>query len=165
MRNRQARLQRLQLKVWSGLVWYACWGSLDLPPVAFLHEDGSVGVFKSGDDLVDGAAPDLTVSNKCRPLVVVNVAGNESLLERAFKTFLWCPSVAVASGEFTIQGYLGQVMPPPPFWSHALAIVAVTSATWPLCWWFLPDQGPHELWTHLVQITFLNKPELFFARS
>ena len=23
----------------------------------------------------------------------------------------------------------------------ALPIVAVTSVTWPLCWWFLPDQG------------------------
>ena len=35
-------------------------------------------------------------------------------------------------------------MPPSPFWRHTLPIVAVTSATWPLCWWFLPDQGPQH---------------------
>ena len=51
--------------------------------------------------------------SKCRPLVVVNMAGTEGFLLGVFKTFLWCPSVMVASGEFTIQGYLGQVMPPP----------------------------------------------------
>ena len=59
---------------------------------------------------MDSAAPGLTVSSKCRPLVVVNVVGTEGLLEGVFKTFLWCPSVSVASGEFTIHGYLGQVM-------------------------------------------------------
>ena len=61
---------------------------------------------------MDGSTPGLTLSSKCRPLVVVNVAGTESLLEGVFKTFLWCPSVTVASGEFTIQGYLGQAMAP-----------------------------------------------------
>ena len=43
---------------------------------------------------------------------------------------------------------------PPPFWGHALPIIAVASAKWPLCWWFLPDQRPqhwrrsysHECW-------------------
>ena len=49
--------------------------------MAFLPEVGSAGVLKGGDDLVDGAAPGLTVSNKCRPLVEVNVAGTEGLLE------------------------------------------------------------------------------------
>ena len=100
--------------------------------MAFLYEVGSVGVLRSGDDPVDGVVLGLTVSSKFQPLVVVNVAGTEGFLERVFKTFLWCPSVTVASGEFTIQGYLGQVMP--PFWRHALPIVAVTSATGSLCW-------------------------------
>ena len=53
-----------------------------------------------------GAKPD------SQPLAVVNVAGTECLLDGVFKTFLWCPSVTVASGEFTIQGYLGQAMVP-----------------------------------------------------
>ena len=39
---------------------------------------------------------------------------------------------------------LGMRCYPSPFWRHALPIVAVTSLTWPLCWWFLPDQGPQH---------------------
>ena len=89
-------------------------------------------VFKGGDNLVDGTAPGLTVSSKCQPLV-------EGLLEGVFKTFLWRPSVSVASGEFAIQGYIGEAMPS-SFWRHALPIITVTSATWPLCRWFVPDQ-------------------------
>ena len=58
---------------------------------------------------MDSVAPDLMVSSKCRPLVVVNVAGTKDLLEGVFKTFLWCLSVTVASGDFIIQGYLGRV--------------------------------------------------------
>ena len=34
-----------------------------------------------------------------------------------------------------------------PFWRYALLSVAVTSATWPQCWGFLPDQGPQH-WRH-----------------
>ena len=30
------------------------------------------------------------------------------------------------------------------FWRHALPRIPVTSATWPLYWWFLPDQGPQH---------------------
>ena len=73
----------------------------------FLSEAGSAGVLKGGDNLVDGAAPGPLVSSKCRPLVVVNVAGTVCLLEGVFKTFLWCPSATVAREEFTIMGYLG----------------------------------------------------------
>ena len=129
-----------------GLVWYGCWGPLDLRPVAFLPKVGPAVVLKDRDNLVDSAVPGLTVSSKCWPLasgltvsskcwplVLVNVAGTKGLLEGVFKTFLWCPSVTVASGEFTIQSYLGQVMPPSPFWRHTLPSIAVTSATWPLC--------------------------------
>ena len=83
---------------------------MDLPHAAFLPEVDSAGVLKGEDDLVDDAAPDLTVSCNSRPLVVVNVAGTEDLLEGVFITFLWCPSVTVASGESTIQGYLGQAI-------------------------------------------------------
>ena len=96
----------------------------DLPPAAFLPEVGSAGVLKGGVDLVDNTTLGLVVSSKCRPLVVVNVAGTEGLLEGVFKTFLWCPSETVASGEFTIE----QAMAP-----NSGDIVAVTSATWPLC--------------------------------
>ena len=98
MQDRHVQLQWLQLKVWSGY-----WGSLDLLPMAFLLTVGPVGVLKGGDNLMDGAVPGL--------MVVVNVAGTESL-EGVFKTFLWCSSVMVASGEFTIEGYLGQAMTP-----------------------------------------------------
>ena len=77
---------------------------MDLPLAAFLPEVGSAGVLKSRDDLVDDAAPGLTVSSKYRPLVVVNVAGTNVLLEGVFKTFLWYFSVTVASGDFHHAG-------------------------------------------------------------
>ena len=118
-------------------------GSLDLPPAAFLPEVGSAGVLWSGHGLVNDATPGLTVSSKCRPWVLINVTGTEGLLGGAFKTFLWCSSVTVASGEFILQVYLWKVIGP-LFWTHALLIVDVTSATWPLRWWFLPDQVPHH---------------------
>ena len=106
---------------------------MDLHLTAFLPDVGSAGVLKGENDLVDIAGPGLTVSSKCPPLLMVHGADTEGLLEGVFKAFLWCPSVTVAKGVFTIQGYLGQVMPP-PFWRHTLPIVAVTSAAWPLCW-------------------------------
>ena len=96
-----------------GLVWYGCWVSLEIPPAAFLPEVDPAGILKGRDDLADGASPGLTVSSKCRQLVVVNVTDTGGLLEGVFKTFLWCPSVIVASEEFTIQGYLGHAMPTP----------------------------------------------------
>ena len=34
----------------------------------------------------------------------------------------------------------------PSFWRHTLPSVAVTSTTWPLCWWFLPRQEPQRWW-------------------
>ena len=74
MRDEQVQKQRLQ-----GLVRYDPWGSLDLPPAAFLPEFGSAGVLKGGDNLVNCAAPSLTICIKCRPLVVVNVTGSEGL--------------------------------------------------------------------------------------
>ena len=55
-------------------------------------------------------APSLAVSSKCQPLAVVNIAGTKEFLELVFVTFLWCPSVAVASGEFSVQHHLGQAM-------------------------------------------------------
>ena len=99
----------------------------------FLPEVDSAGVLKGGDVLVYGMVPGLTFSRKCQPLAVVNVAGTEALLQGVFKTFLWFPSVMVAGGEFNIQGFLGQAIAL-PFWRCALPIVAVTSATWLLCW-------------------------------
>ena len=95
---------------------------------------GPAGVLKGGGDPVDGAAPGLMVSSTCRSLVVVNPADTEGPLDGVFKMFLWSLSITVASGEYTIQGYLVQAMVTPPFGRHALPIVAVTSATWPLCW-------------------------------
>ena len=98
-----------------GLVWYGCWGSMDLPPAAFLSKVGAARVLKDGDNLMDGAVLGLTVSSKCRPMVVVNVASTKGLREGFFKTFLSCSSVTVASGKFTIQGYFGLAIPAPHF--------------------------------------------------
>ena len=109
MRDRQVRPQRLQIKVWSGMVWLLRLSGSSSCGV--FPEFGSAGIFKGGDDLVDSMALDLTVSSKCRPLVVVNVPGTEGLIAGLFKTFLWCPSFMIANGEFTIQGYLRQAMP------------------------------------------------------
>ena len=117
--------------------------TVTLPAVAFFPLVGSAGVLKGGDDLVDSAVPDLTVSSKCQPLVVVNVAGTEGFLEGVFKTFLWCPFCYGSQWRVHHTG-LSWAEDGPPFWRHTLPIVAVSSATWPLCWWFLPDQGPQH---------------------
>ena len=98
-----------------GLVWYGCWDAPNFPSAAFFP----VGVLKGGNNMVDSAAPSLKVSSKCRLLVVVNVTRTEGFLEGIFKTFLWCPSVTIACGEFTIEGYLRQTMPPTKFWRYA----------------------------------------------
>ena len=105
----QDRNVQPQLKVFE---LYGYWGSLDIHLAAFLPEVSSAGVLKGVGILVDGAAPGLRVSNKCRPLLVVNVEDTNGLLEGVFEPFLWCPSLTVASGELTIEGNLGQVMPP-----------------------------------------------------
>lgn len=46
MRDRQFRPQRLQLKAWSGLVWYSSWGLPVLPPAAFLFKVDHASVLK-----------------------------------------------------------------------------------------------------------------------
>ena len=92
MRDRQVEPQRLQLKVWTGMAAEAPWIFL----LRRFSEVGPARVIKGGDDLVDGAAPGLTVSSKCWSLVVVNVAGSKGLLKGVFKTFLWCRCVPVA---------------------------------------------------------------------
>ncbi len=58
------------VKVWSAIIADTPWNA------AFLAEGDPAGILNGGDDLVDGAAPGLTVSSKCQPLVVVNVAGS-----------------------------------------------------------------------------------------
>ena len=65
-------------------------------------------ILEGGDSLTDDVAPG--VSSQSRPLAMVNVAGTEGLLQGVLITFLWCPSVTVASGKFALQGYLGQAM-------------------------------------------------------
>ena len=40
----------------------------------------------------------------------VNMTNPEGLPQRVFVSFLWCTSVMVAGGEFSIQGYLRQTM-------------------------------------------------------
>ena len=134
MWDRQVWPQLLQLK---GLVWYSSWGSLDLPPAAFLLEVGSAGVLKGGDNLVDGAAPCLTVSSKWSMWQVLRAFLRESL-KCFFGALCHGSQWRVHHTELSWAGA------GPPFWRHALLSFAVTSATWPLCWWFQPDQGPQH---------------------
>ena len=64
---------------------------------------------------------------------MVDVTGTEGLLETAPVAFLWCPSVAAASGRFTMHGDLGQAMIFHP-WKRALPSVVVSSTARPQCW-------------------------------
>jgi len=59
---------------------------------------------------VNSIAPGSAVSSESRPLAAVNMTNSERLPQRVFVSFLWCTSVAVAGGEFAIQGYLRQTM-------------------------------------------------------
>jgi hypothetical protein len=83
---------------------------LVLSSPAFLLKVVPAGVLKGEDGLVDNVALGLTVSSKCRPLVVANVAGTEGLFERVFEALLRCSSVTVASGEFAVQCCLGEAV-------------------------------------------------------
>jgi len=59
---------------------------------------------------VNSIAPGSAVSSESRPLAAVNMTNSEGLPQRVFVSFIWCTSVAVAGGEFAIQGYLRQTM-------------------------------------------------------
>ena len=59
---------------------------------------------------MDDVALGVAVSSESRPPAMVSVAGTEALLQGVLVALLWCPSVTVASGEFAVQGYLGQAM-------------------------------------------------------
>ena len=123
---RQVRPQRLQLKVWSSLIWLlrfpgfstsgvSPWGWLCGSPQRWRRPGGRCNISPDGQQQVS-----TTDDGQCG-----RYRGSSwgSLFNVP-----WCPSVTVASGEFAIQGYLGQAMGP-PFWRHALPIVPVTSAT------------------------------------
>jgi len=47
--------------------------------------------------------PSVAVCYKSRPPAMVDVAGTNSFPQAVFEALLWCPSVVLVSGEFTIQ--------------------------------------------------------------
>ena len=59
---------------------------------------------------MDCVAPGHTVSGKVRPLLVVDVAGSERLLQVVLESLLWSPSLTMASGEFAEQDDLWKAM-------------------------------------------------------
>lgn len=130
MRDMQASLTTVT--AFKGTGWHGCWSFLILPPPVLHIQDGPVGVLKGEDNLMDGVAPGLTVSSKCRILVVVNMACTEGYSELDFIPFLWCPFIKLAREEFAVRGYLRQAMIL-PLWRRAHPRSAVTSATCPRC--------------------------------
>ena len=91
-------------------LWCSCWSCYDLPPAAFLSPVLFAGCLEGGDSLVNSTAPGSPVSSESRPLAAVYMTNSEGLPQRVFVSFLWCTSVAVAGGDFAIQGYLRQSM-------------------------------------------------------
>ena len=59
---------------------------------------------------MNDATPGLAVSCKGRPLMVVYVTVVKRLLQMVLIALLWCSSVTMASGEFAVQGNLGQTL-------------------------------------------------------
>ena len=55
-------------------------------------------------------APGHMVSSMVRPLLVVDVAGSERLLQAVLESLLWSPSLTMASGKFTKHDDLWEVM-------------------------------------------------------
>ena len=93
------------------LVWVYSWCCFaNFPPEPFVPQGGPAVALKRGDSLMDGTAPGLADSSKSGPLVVVYVAVAKRLLQTVLVPLLRCPSVTMASGEFAVQGYLGQAM-------------------------------------------------------
>ena len=54
--------------------------------------------------------PGHTVSSKVRPLLVVDVAGIERLLQAVFESLLWSPSLTMGSGKFAEHDHLWKAM-------------------------------------------------------
>ena len=105
IRDKQVRPQWLQLKVWSGI-------AIDAPLIFLLWRFSlRLSLWRQPGGRCS-ARPD--GQQIWRSLMVINVAGTESPLKGVFLTFLWCFSVTMTSGEFTI--HLGLAIPPPPFW-------------------------------------------------
>lgn len=71
----------------------------------FVLETSLAQVLEGEDSLVNGVSPDLTIRGQSTVLAVVSVTGTKSPY-----SLLRCPSVMVASGEFTIQSSLEQQM-------------------------------------------------------
>ena len=69
-----------------------------------------MGVLEVGDNLIDSVTPGIMVGSKSRLLVMANVADFEELHQGVLVVFLWCTSVLVATGEFTIPDCLGHAM-------------------------------------------------------
>lgn len=70
-----------------GLVGSSCCCFTFLALAAFLPQVSPTGVLAGGDSLVDGVAPGLAVSDKSRPLALVNMAGTKGLLYGVFVVF------------------------------------------------------------------------------
>ena len=91
-------------------VWCGGGGSTGLPPLSLLFEWIFPVHFELGSSLVDCVAPGHTVSSKVRPLLVVHVAGGESLLQAVLQSLLWSPSLTMASGKFAKPDDLWEAM-------------------------------------------------------
>ena len=59
---------------------------------------------------MDCVAPGLTVNSKVRPLLVVDVAGGERLLQAVLESLLWSPFLTMVSVEFVVQDHLWKAM-------------------------------------------------------
>ena len=71
-------------------VW--CRSCKVVPSLSIFLEGGSTGVLGGGNCPFDGVA-------------MVDVTGTEGLLETVLIAFLWCSSVTVAGGKFTVHVY------------------------------------------------------------
>ena len=54
--------------------------------------------------------PGHVVRSKVRPLLVVDVAGSEQLLQAVLESLLWSPSLTMASGKFAEHDHLWKAM-------------------------------------------------------
>ena len=79
---------------------------------AFVLESSPLGVFKGGDSMFIGEMPGITVLTYGGPSAIIDVTGNKGFFQTVLESFLWCPSVAIASRKSTTQYDPGKAMLP-----------------------------------------------------
>ena len=93
-----------------GLVRVQSYGIVVPSSVPFVLDGGPASVFVGKDSMVDSKTSGIMVLSQGGLLVMVDVTGTKRFFQTVLVLLLWCHSVVMISGEFTIQCDFGRAM-------------------------------------------------------